>query len=184
MGISFRTVEVKFPELTTKEAPRLSPEELARHNAVGKAESVRSRYPNRVILAADTVVALGTSIFEKPVDRDQARFFLRELSGKTHVVITSLALAHQKVGLINRSTTTRVKFRRLSEAKIEKYLSKVEVLDKAGGYAIQQHGDWLIEEITGSISNVIGLPVETLSDLLRVYRQKQPNAILATKHSA
>lgn len=165
MGIPFQAVEVDFPELTPAEANWLSPGELARYNAVGKAESVQLRHPSETILAADTVVSVGKHILGKPADLEQARLYLRQLSGRVHHVTTALAMAHPENGLASLVTTTKVKFKKLNAAGIEKYLGTVNVLDKAGAYAIQDHGDWLVESIEGSVSNVIGLPVEALADL-------------------
>ena len=160
-------VKVDFDELTTRQAPWLSPGELAKHNSVGKARSVQDQYPQSFILAADTVVALGNRIFEKPADNREASLFLQALSGQTHCVLTSLTLAIPQRGLRTELTSTLVTFRRLSATQIKQYLKQVHVLDKAGGYAIQEQADTIIQSIDGSLSNVIGLPIETLAEMLQ-----------------
>lgn len=113
-------------------------------------------------LAADTVVALGSRIIGKPVDSADAEQILRSLSGRSHRVITALALYNPHAGSIAvRTAATRVTFGRLSEEEIEWYLRSGEWRDVAGGYRIQERGSVLVRKIVGSYSNVVGLPLET-----------------------
>lgn len=165
LGLPFEVVTSDFPELSPIEAPWMSPPELARFNALGKAGSTQLKHPQQVILAADTVVALGSTVLGKPVDQAQAHDFLRQLSGRTHEVCTGLALAHPENGSASLVARTRVTFRRLTSAQIKNYLSKVHVLDKAGAYAVQEESDMIIAKVEGSISNVMGLPIEALAKL-------------------
>jgi len=118
------------------------------------------------VLGADTVVALGDRLFGKPASLDQAREFLQALSGRTHEVITGCALVDSDRGEQIFHVVTQVTFRTLTSEVIDRYLAAVHVLDKAGAYALQEHGDWIIERVEGSSSNVIGLPTERLSDFL------------------
>ena len=119
----------------------------------------------RTILGADTVVTLDGRLFGKPRDLPHAEEMLLALQGKTHEVITG-------VTVITPSHTssffesTRVTFHPLGTAQIRDYLARVHVLDKAGAYAIQEHGDLIIESISGSFSNVVGLPQERLRTAL------------------
>ena len=165
-GIPFSIAKFDFIELTHRLNPALAPGQLAACNALGKALAAQSRRPRSVILAADTVVSLGSRIFEKPVDLEEAASFLQALSGRVHLVTTAVALAFPRTGIHTRLTTTEVKFLKLSAVRIREYLRSIPVLDKAGGYAIQGDGGAIVDSVRGSISNVIGLPLETLSQML------------------
>lgn len=145
----------------------IRPDELALGNARLKAEAVARRHPQDWVLGADTIVVLGNEIFGKPADLDEARSFLRRLSGRQHEVMTAVALinisAQRKIEFVERS---RVKFRDLTQEDIARYLQLVPVLDKAGAYGIQEYGEILVESIEGELSNIIGLPVQALSRYL------------------
>ncbi len=164
-GVFFEVVPARIPEV---EDESLSARELSQLNAHRKARHVAKRYPDRLVLAADTVVARGTRLYGKPRDRAEARRMLRELQGDTHQVVTGVCLMHLR-GHRERlfAETTYVTFRPLDEAQICEYLARVNPLDKAGGYAIQEHGELLVAEISGCYSNVVGLPVERVLEELR-----------------
>jgi septum formation protein len=167
LGIPFEVATgIPFRELSERENEVLSPSEFVWHNALGKALAARRRFPGRAILAADTIVSLGAAIFGKPRDRVEAVATLRALSGNTHSVQTAVVAidgAGRYSGGIERTLVT---FRRLTAATIARYLDAVDVSDKAGSYAIQERGEWLVEKIEGSFSNVIGLPLERVARLL------------------
>jgi septum formation protein len=134
-------------------------EELTKWNAVGKARVGAGRWPGAVILAADTLVAIDGVALTKPVDLDEARGMLARLAGRTHSVVTAVAVVG--VGREECFTVeTRVTFLPLSEAEREVYLGLINPLDKAGGYAAQEHGEKIIARVDGSWSNVVGLPME------------------------
>lgn len=145
----------------------IRPDELALGNARLKAEAVAQRHPQDWVLGADTIVVLGNEIFGKPADLDEARSFLRRLSGRQHEVMTAVALinlsAQRKIEFVERS---RVKFRDLTQEDIARYLQLVPVLDKAGAYGIQEYGEILVESIDGELANIIGLPVQALGKYL------------------
>ena len=144
-----------------------TPSELTLFNAFQKAVVVAIKYPDAVVLGADTVVALGSEVFGKPRDFDEARRMLEKLVGKTHDVITGVVLVGASVGrVITRAVHTAVKFRRLSAAEIDAYLRIAEPLDKAGAYAAQVSPELIIERIDGSFTNVVGLPMEVVNPLL------------------
>ncbi len=169
MGLAFEVVTSDTPELDATSAPGLAPVEIARENARRKAQAVAQLHPGRVVLGADTVVALGPRLLGKPSSLGEAREFLHALSGQTHEVITGCALidgnhAEHPAKLFH--DITRVTFHALSDDLITRYLAAVHVLDKAGAYALQQHGDWLVAHVDGSPSNVIGLPTEALEKVL------------------
>jgi septum formation protein len=129
-----------------------------------KARAVASRFPNAWVLAADTTVALGAELLGKPGDAAEARQMLSRLSGKTHNVYTGVALA----GRSSAATVVRtsVTFRTLTAGEIDWYVGTGEPLDKAGAYAIQGRGGFLVAAVEGSPTNVIGLPLgETLAML-------------------
>ncbi len=165
----FEVVTVDLVEHDGSSAPHLSPAELAQENARLKAEGVAKQQPGRRVLGADTVVVLNGRLLGKPASLEKAKAFLRALSGQAHDVITGCAL-HDPDGKAEIfHETTRVTFRALSDEAIERYLAAVHVLDKAGGYALQEHGDWIIEKVEGSRTNVIGLPTEALE---RVFKKR------------
>ncbi len=161
MGIAFQVAPSKAVESTHEQ---LTARELAQLNAYRKARSVAKRLPDALVLGADTVVALGTTLFGKPATLEEAYLILEQLQGKTHLVVTAVCLLclrqHRQRLFIE---TTAVTFRPLDAVGIRRYLTQVNPLDKAGAYAIQEQGDWIIEQIEGSYSNVVGLPTEQLA---------------------
>ncbi len=163
--LAFEVVTADVREHDADSAPHLAPTELARENARRKAEAVAVLRPARWVLGADTVVARDQRLFGKPASLDQARTFLRALSGRTHEVITGCALIAPGGGVEIFHEVSRVTFHVLSDETIERYLAEVNVLDKAGAYALQERGDSIIERVEGSRTNVIGLPTETLGEM-------------------
>ena len=131
-----------------------------------KAAAVRARHPDAVILAADTVVALGRRILPKAGDEAVARHCLSMLSGRRHKVIGGLTVAGPDGTARRRLVTTSVKFKRLSAAEIDACIAGGEWQGKAGGYAIQGRAAALIPWIEGSYSNVVGLPLYETAQLL------------------
>jgi septum formation protein len=142
---------------------QLTAGELARANAWRKADSVAKVNPEALVLGADTVVYLDACSLGKPKDLAEARQMLRQLQGRTHQVITGVCLIHRQS--CRRSIfveATDVTFRALTPKQIDRYLDSIDPLDKAGGYAIQEGGDSIVKSISGSYSNVVGLPLERL----------------------
>jgi septum formation protein len=138
--------------------------------ATGKAEEVAQRRSG-IILGVDTdVVASEGDILGKPIDADDAKRMLRRLSGKTHRVYSGVVLLRAKEGIIqqreNRVVATDVTFGDLPDAAIEAYVATGEPLDKAGAYGIQGGGMPFVKRIDGDHSNVIGLPLWTVTELL------------------
>ena len=153
----------------TDSASHLAPADLARENARRKAEAVAALRPGRWVLGADTVIALEKRVYGKPASIDQAHKFLQALSGKTHEVITGCALLAPDGEVEIFHEVSRVTFLPLSDETIGRYLAEVNVLDKAGAYALQEHGEWIVERVEGSHANVIGLPTEALE---RVFKRR------------
>jgi septum formation protein len=153
--------EIAAPRVAEKFDVALTLHELTLWNAIRKGMSVAQTRPDDVVLAADTLVALKNQIIGKPPDLNEAAQMLPRLSGRTHEVCSAVLIYHQTMGrLVAFRDISRVRFRRLNRATIEKYLSKVDPLDKAGAYAAQGSGVEIIAKIEGSFTNVVGLPME------------------------
>ncbi len=145
----------------------MKPAETACNTALRKAESVQCAHERRWILGADTIVAMNTAIFGKPKNSRECRNMLLHLRGKTHSVITGFCIVDPGGEPVHvEAVTTRVKMKRVSESGIEAYIKTREPFGKAGGYAIQGIGSFMIEHINGSYTNVVGLPVCELVNAL------------------
>ncbi|MBO6519744.1 MAG: septum formation protein Maf [Rhodospirillales bacterium] len=147
--------------------PRERPRKLAERLARAKGQAIAVKYPDDYVLAADTVVALGHRVLEKPADAAEARRFLAQLSGRRHRVIGGFAVFAPDGNPIVRSVVTQVRFRRLSDADIDGYIATGEWQGKAGGYAIQGAAAAFIPWINGSYANVVGLPLSEVAGALR-----------------
>ena len=138
----------------------LKPRALARLLSLQKAQSVAVRQRNALIIAADTFIFFKGEVLGKPHTKEEALRMLRKLNGKVHAVITGFTIIDTKSGKrVSRSAETRVHFRRLNMKEIESYVASGEPLDKAGGYAIQGLGAFLVRKIEGDFFNVVGLPL-------------------------
>jgi septum formation protein len=148
----------------------LEPVELVKTISVGKARSVAHKYPDAIIIAADTVGVLRGKIVGKPHTAEEAREILQGMSGKSHIVITGFTILDTKSDrLTTRSAETRVYFKTLSREEIEHYVKSGEPLDKAGAYAIQGLGGVMVEKIVGDYHNVVGLPLNALAESLKEF---------------
>ena len=164
LGVPF---EVVVADVTEHEDASTDPRVMVAHNAALKAEWVSARHPNALVLGADTTVFIEGVALNKPGVGAEARAMLRRLSGRTHTVFTGLALRRASDGLrIDEGVASDVTFKAFDETVIEDYLARVHTLDKAGGYAIQEHRELLGAEYRGSLTNIIGLPVETTKQIL------------------
>ncbi len=164
LGVSF---EVVVAEVTEHEEATTDPRVMVAHNAALKADWVAARHLDAIVLGADTTVYVDNYALNKPRDLGEARAMLRRLSGRSHTVFTGLALRRGRDGLrIDDGAASEVTFKALTETTIEQYLSRVHTLDKAGGYAIQEHSDLIVAGYTGSLSNIVGLPLDTTKQIL------------------
>jgi len=156
-GLSFDVIPSTVDEAAV---PVCAPEEYARRLADAKAADIAARYPDSWVIGADTIVVIDNDILGKPDSEDSARQMLRQLSGQTHEVMTGFAI-HCPVAKHRYATTitTAVTFKSLSDGEIEWYVQTKEPFDKAGAYAIQGIGTFLVRSIQGSYTNVVGLPV-------------------------
>jgi len=157
IGIPFEAVGSMVEE-TLYEV--IQPADIACQRAILKAESVQHVHNNRWILGADTIVVMNKMVFGKPRDSRDCRDMLLRLRGKNHRVITGFCIfdpGGQKVHI--EAVITKVKIKEISEIEIEAYIKTGEPFGKAGSYAIQGIGSFMIEHINGSYTNVVGLPV-------------------------
>lgn len=164
LGVPF---EVVVADITEHEEPSTDPRVMVTHNAALKADWVAARNPDAIVLGADTTVFIDGHALNKPRDLDDARAMLRRLSGRAHTVFTGVAVRCVGQAIrIDEGVASDVTFKVLDEPTIQMYLSRVNVLDKAGGYAIQEHGDLIVAGHTGSWTNIVGLPIETTKQIL------------------
>ena len=167
MGVEFTVVTSEAGEIHDRE---LTARELAQVNAYRKARVVAKKHPDALVLGADTLVFLEVQLFGKPADLDEAFAMLNELQGRTHEVVTAVCLLHLRSHRQRMfAETTEVTFRSLNEMGIRQYLARMNPLDKAGAYGIQEYGDLIVEKIVGSYTNVVGLPVERLQAELQAW---------------
>lgn len=152
----------------------LSAGEVAQVNAYRKARAISKKHPDAVVLGVDTIVALGGKLYGKPKDMADAERMVKALQGKTHQVVTGVCLillrAHRQKIFMEQTDVT---FRSLTKAQINHYHTLVDPLDKAGAYGIQEKGI-VVESISGSFSNVAGLPMERLHHELAAFGILQP----------
>jgi septum formation protein len=164
-GLDFKVIPSEAAEIHPGD---LTAEEASKINAYRKARAVGKKHPDSLVLGADTLVYLDQDLFGKPQSLEHAYQMLERLQGQTHHVVTAICLMHLRARRYTISTDrTAVTFRPLDAVKIRRYLNVVNPLDKAGAYAIQEQGDLIIEKISGSYSNVVGLPMEQLQAELR-----------------
>jgi len=167
IGIQFSVVTSDVPEIHDGE---LTAREIAQVNAYRKARTVAKKHPDALVLGADTLVYLETLLLGKPGSLEHAYQMLEQLQGRTHEVVTAVCLLNLRNHRQRIFTeVTNVTFRPLDAVSIRRYLAKVNPLDKAGAYAIQEEGDLIVEKIAGSYTNVVGLPVERLQTELQAW---------------
>ncbi|MNI37425.1 Maf-like protein [Clostridium sp. YIM B02506] len=163
----FRVIESFFPEEKVVFNGNL--EEYVKELSLGKAKYVADNLDTEdIIIAADTIVAIGDLILGKPKDKDDAYNMLKSLSGKVHNVytgVTVLDLRSKKI--ISEAVCTEVKFSHLSDEEILSYVDSGDPLDKAGAYGIQGRGGVFVERIEGCYYNVVGLPLNKLDKMLK-----------------
>lgn len=165
-GIVFQVIPSSVDESAV---PLSDPAAYVKTLAQAKAVDVASRHPDAWVIGADTIVLIDGAILGKPGSKREAREMLRHLSGQTHQVYTGYAICrHVPARMITDAVKTDVLFKTLSETEIEWYIQTGEPFDKAGAYAIQGLGTFLVRSIHGSYTNVVGLPVcEVIEALMR-----------------
>ena len=143
------------------------PREFAKRMAIAKALQISNSNRDKYVLAADTVVAIGRTVFPKAETKDDVREFMKQLGGRNHRVYGGICLIQPGGAVLQRLVETRVFMRRLSNDEISSYVDSDDWRGKAGGYAIQGKAAQYIKRISGSYSNVVGLDLYTVSKLLR-----------------
>jgi septum formation protein len=162
LGIPFDVVAPRYVE---HDPPNADPAQLVREHALGKARSVAADADDRPVLGVDTTVALDGRIYAKPADAGDAERMLEELSGRTHAVVSGLALVTPGWEYVEDEATL-VTFRALTPRDLANYVASGEWQGRAGGYAIQGLGAALVERVEGDYLNVVGLPASLLVRLL------------------
>src|ERR1051326_986629 len=132
-----------------------------------KAQAIAQHYPQEYVLGADTMVVIDGEVLGKPVDAADAARMLRRLSGREHQVTTAVAVVSPGGNAVVRSSTTKVFFREITDAEIEQYVAGGEPMDKAGAYAIQGGASRWTNLIEGEFSNVVGLPLSLVTEMLK-----------------
>ena len=166
-GLVFETVSSDYEE---DMALALPPKELAIHLSFRKAKAVAEKYPDAVIIAADTFVVFQGRVLGKPHTPHKAQAMLRMLSGSVHSVITGFTILEGPEGRRHSDATqTNVYLKKLTDTEIDAYVASGEPLDKAGAYAIQGLGGELIEKIEGDYLSMVGLPVPAVMEVLKKF---------------
>lgn len=161
-GVPFRVI---VKDVAEEHDAALPPEELCARNAAAKAAAVAQDFPEHIVIGADTLVFIDGLPLGKPANEEEASRMLATLQGRTHCVCTAVAVFMPGGERRDFAEKSYVTFRPLSPQAIAQYMELVHVFDKAGAYAIQEHGDLIIEKIEGDYDNIVGLP---LAHLLRV----------------
>jgi len=170
----FRSFSVIPSGLDENQFLEKDPVSFALKAAEAKARAVAENYPEALVIAADTVVTIDGQILGKPADREEARKMLTSLSGRTHQVITAIALYQKNEDkLLSAYETSQVTFKLLSSQDIESYLDRNSYKDKAGSYAIQEIKDLFLEKLDGDYHNVVGLPIRKLRQLVHRFLERK-----------
>ena len=162
-GIDF---DVRPADIDETMRPGEEPADYVSRLAEAKARAVHERDGNQTVLAADTAVVVDGQILGKPMDEADAKRMLRMLGGRSHEVLTAVSLFHPGEIVDTRIDATTVEFAELSDADIEWYVSSGEPMDKAGAYAVQGLASRFVTRIDGSYSNVVGLPIALVYQML------------------
>ncbi|MHC4482030.1 MAG: Maf family protein [Planctomycetota bacterium] len=166
-GYKFSVVPPEIDE-SVFPAGGVSPCEYAKRLALAKARSIAEKYPDSLVIGADTVVDFEGQIIGKPADAKEAEQLTRKLFSAPHKVITAVAIVRLNDGMeVVESDSTTVYPRKMSDEQIAEHVKSGSWRDKAGAYAIQEGGDEFVERIDGSLTNVMGLPMELLQGLLK-----------------
>lgn len=159
--------DVEVPTVEEWDDPDADPRKLVLQNAAAKGDAAAIAHPDRLVMSSDTTVAVDGTLLAKPVDMDDARRMLKVLSGRAHTVYTAVILQMRSKGYrVERCEESRVVFRRLDDEAISRYFTMVNPLDKAGAYGIQEGREIIIDHFEGSLTNIMGLPMEAVREIL------------------
>jgi len=160
IGVSFKVESSNIYEEINQ---KIKQNEIPINLSKAKAEKISHKYPDKIIIGADTVVIFNKKIFGKPKDKNESKKMLKALSGNCHEVITGVTIMNEKLGVIKTfSETTKVFVKKIPTKQIEFYVNNYNTLDKAGSYGIQEWFSVWIKKINGCYYNVMGLPVSKL----------------------
>ena len=160
IGVNFKVVPSKIKEEINQ---KIKQNEIPANLSKAKAEKISHKYPDRIIIGADTVVVFNKKIFGKPKDKNESKKMIKVLSGNCHEVITGVTIMNKKLGIVKTfSETTKVFVQKIPTKQIEFYVNNYNTLDKAGSYGIQEWFSVWIKKINGCYYNVMGLPVSKL----------------------
>lgn len=167
IGLTIKVVPSEFEE---KLNPRLKPRAQTEQLSLEKAKLVAEKYPEAIIIAADTLVYSNGDILGKPKNMEDAGRMIKKLQGKTHIVFTGFTIYNKaSKKLITNSAETKVTFRKITDKEIRSYLKIEKPLDKAGGYSMDGAGAALLESVAGDFFNVLGLPVSKVIPALKKF---------------
>ena len=166
LGLDFNIIS---PDVVEKHTDGESPVEYVLRISLEKALTVAAALEHKhIVIGADTIVVCDGDILGKPEDEEEAKSMLMRLSARYHEVMTGLSIVKSKGEILHiEYVKSMVKFKSLNPDEIEEYVNTKEPLDKAGGYAAQGIGSFMIEEIQGSFTNIVGLPLSSLSNALK-----------------
>ena len=160
IGVNFKVESSNIHEDINQ---KIKQNEIPINLSKAKAEKISHKYPDKIIIGADTIVVFNKKIFGKPKDKNESKKMLKALSGNRHDVITGVTIMNEKLGIIKTfSETTKVFVQKIPTKQIEFYVNNYNTLDKAGSYGIQEWFSVWIKKINGCYYNVMGLPVSKL----------------------
>lgn len=164
------TVKVVPSNIDEKLNPRLGPKTQTEQLSFEKAAVVAEKYPDAVIIAADTIVCINEDILGKPKNMEEAKRMLKKLQGKTHTVFTGFTIYHKSSKkIVTDCSETKVMFRKMNDKEIKNYLKVEKSLDKAGGYGMDGAGAILLESMSGDFFTVLGLPISKVIPALKKF---------------
>ncbi len=170
VNLNFKVIHPEIKEEMIKEK---NPEKLVKILAFEKALSIAKNHKNNFVAGFDTIVELNNTILGKPKTEEEAFEMLKKLSGNIHNVITGMSFINiSKKIFIKKSNSTKVWFKKLTNREIEWYIKTKEPMDKAGAYAIQGKGAFMVKKIEGSYTNVVGLPLTEFLEILHQFENK------------
>ena len=172
LGFDFK---VEVPDYEEVIPPDMEPKAVPEFLARGKVLALKNKNPNALILGSDTVVLLGNKILGKPKNSEHAYEMLLELNGNKHQVVTGVALAQDGRILDSGHSVTEVTFAAVSAQQLNAYAHSQEPMDKAGAYAIQGVGAFLVEQVNGCFYNVMGLPIQLTLRMLSSHLSEERN---------
>jgi len=165
LGIKFKAVDTKYREVMHE---HFKPNDLVKFLSLGKALAGVKKYPQAVVIAADTIVVLRGKKLGKPKNKAEAGRMLKEISGSKHLIVTGLTVIDATTRqVLSACAHNTVHFKKISPEEIAQYIATKEPMDKAGAYAVQGIGSKFIKKVEGDFTNAVGMPLKTLKGILK-----------------